>query len=100
MVAQIQDHKTSATAETYYKVRPLELLRVNHKKIEAWILEQAEIVFDGMNHAFCAKQLGHSIEMFQRIYSKWIDGEQNDRDMDRLDASLSPVYPLKQNKAP
>lgn len=25
---------------------PLELLRVHHKRIEAWILEQAGIVFD------------------------------------------------------
>jgi len=28
-----------------YKVRPLELLRVHHEKIEAWILERAGIVF-------------------------------------------------------
>ena len=27
-------------------LRPLELLRVHHEKIEAWILEQAGIVFD------------------------------------------------------
>ena len=46
VVAQIQGHKPSATAEKHYKVRPLELLRVHHEKIEAWILEQAEIVFD------------------------------------------------------
>jgi integrase len=46
VVAQIQGHKPSATAEKHYKVRPLELLRVHHAKIEAWILEQAGIVFD------------------------------------------------------
>jgi len=46
VVAQIQGHKPSATAEKHYKVRPLELLRVHHEKIEAWILEQAGIVFD------------------------------------------------------
>ena len=45
VVAQIQGHKPSATAEKHYKVRPLELLRVHHEKIEAWILEQAGIVF-------------------------------------------------------
>ena len=44
VVAQIQGHKPSATAEKHYKVRPLELLRVHHEKIEAWILEQAGIV--------------------------------------------------------
>lgn len=46
VVAQIQGHKPSATAEKHYKVRPLELLRVHHEKIESWILEQAGIVFD------------------------------------------------------
>jgi integrase len=46
VVAQIQGHKPSATAEKHYKVRPLELLRVHHEKIEAWMLEQAGVVFD------------------------------------------------------
>ncbi len=46
VVAQIQGHKPSATAEKHYKVRPLELLRVHHERIEGWILEQAGIVFD------------------------------------------------------
>ena len=46
VVAQVQGHKPSATAEKHYKVRPLELLRMHHEKIEAWILEQAGIVFD------------------------------------------------------
>ncbi|WP_343636857.1 integrase family protein [Roseateles sp.] len=43
VVAQIQGHKPSATAEKHYKRRPLDLLRVHHVKIEAWILEQAGI---------------------------------------------------------
>ena len=46
VVAQIQGHKPSATAEKHYTVRPLELLRVHHEKIERWLLEQAEIKFD------------------------------------------------------
>ena len=46
VVAQIQGHKPSATAEKHYKVRPLELLRVHHEKIEVWILEQAEVSFN------------------------------------------------------
>ena len=46
VVAQIQGHKPSATAEKHYTVRPLELLALHHEKIEAWILEQAGIVFD------------------------------------------------------
>ena len=45
VVAQIMGHKPSATAEKHYKVRPLDLLRMWHTKIEAWILEQAGITF-------------------------------------------------------
>jgi len=46
VVAQIQGHKPSATAEKHYKVRPLELLRVHHERIEAWVLEQAGVTFN------------------------------------------------------
>ena len=45
VVAQIMGHKPSATAEKHYTVRPLDLLRVHHEKIEAWILEQAGVSF-------------------------------------------------------
>ena len=43
IVAQIMGHKPSAIAEKHYRVRPLDLLRAWHTKIEAWILEQAGI---------------------------------------------------------
>lgn len=43
VVAQIQGHKPSALAEKHYRRRPLDLLRMWHVKIEAWILEQAGI---------------------------------------------------------
>ena len=46
VVAQIQGHKPSATAERHYRVRPLDLLRLHHEKFEAWILEQAGVKFD------------------------------------------------------
>ena len=43
IVAQVMGHKPSATAEKHYRVRPLDLLRMWHSKIEGWILEQAGI---------------------------------------------------------
>ncbi len=46
VVAQVMGHKPSATAEKHYTVRPLDLLRVHHEKIEAWILEQAGVSFE------------------------------------------------------
>ena len=44
----------------------------------------------GMTPALCAKQLGHSVEMFLRTYAKWIDGGQNALEMGRLEAALAP----------
>jgi integrase len=46
VVAQLMGHKPSATAEKHYTVRPLDLLRLHHEKIEAWILEQAAVQLD------------------------------------------------------
>ena len=52
-----------------------------------------------MTPAFCAKQLGYSVEMFLRTYAKWIDGGQNALEMNRLEAAiaanLSPIYPTR-----
>ncbi len=44
--AQIQGHAPQGVREQNYIRRPLDLLRLHHEKIEAWILEQAGIVFD------------------------------------------------------
>lgn len=43
VVAQIMGHKPSAIAEKHYRIRPLDLLRMWHIKVEGWILEQAGI---------------------------------------------------------
>ena len=43
VVAQIQGHKPSAIAEKHYRVRPLDLLRLWHQRIEDWILTEAGI---------------------------------------------------------
>lgn len=43
IAAQIQGHKPQGVREKHYIRRPLDLLRVWHVKIEAWILEQAGI---------------------------------------------------------
>lgn len=58
VVAQIQGHKPSATAEKHYKRRPLDLLRLHHERIEAWILEQAGIQFEAKQPATKLKVVG------------------------------------------
>tara|TARA_R110002073_G_scaffold331990_3_gene517320 strand:- start:1008 stop:1283 length:276 start_codon:yes stop_codon:yes gene_type:complete len=45
IAAQIQGHKPQGVREKHYIRRPLDLLRMWHVKIEAWILEQAGIKF-------------------------------------------------------
>ena len=44
--AQIQGHAPQGVREQNYIRRPLDLLRVHHERIEAWILEQANVTFD------------------------------------------------------
>jgi integrase len=43
VIAQIQGHKPSATVEKHYVDRPLDLLRMHHAKLEAWILAEARV---------------------------------------------------------
>jgi len=42
VVAQIMGHKPSAIAEKHYTVRPIDLLRHHHQKIEDWILKASD----------------------------------------------------------
>ena len=44
--AQIQGHAPQGVREQNYIRRPLDLLRVHHERIEAWILEQAGVTFE------------------------------------------------------
>jgi integrase len=46
ITSQIMGHRPSATAERHYKVRPLDLLRQWHDRLEAWILREAGIEFE------------------------------------------------------
>lgn len=45
IAAQIQGHAPQGVREQNYVRRPVDLLRMWHDKIEAWILEQADVTF-------------------------------------------------------
>lgn len=47
----------------------------------------------GVNPAFLAKQLGHSLKMFFEVYADWIHGDQDDREMAKIEAALVQVNP-------
>lgn len=51
VVAQIQGHKPSATAEKHYKRRPIDLLRKWHTKIEEFILNEAKVTIPKVKKA-------------------------------------------------
>jgi integrase len=40
-----------------------------------------KMLMAGMTPAFCAKQLGHSVEMFLRTCAKWIGGVQDAQEL-------------------
>lgn len=44
----------------------------------------------GRTPAWCAKQMGHSVEVFLRTYARWIDGDQDERELGALEEWLSP----------
>lgn len=45
----------------------------------------------GMKPAYCAGQLGHSIEMFLTTYARWVDGERNAQEQSRLEQFLGAI---------
>ncbi|MGO9994130.1 MAG: tyrosine-type recombinase/integrase [Steroidobacteraceae bacterium] len=45
VIAQIQGHKPSATAEKNYTRRPTDMLHMHHARLEAWILEQGGVAW-------------------------------------------------------
>lgn len=49
----------------------------------------------GMKPGFCAKQLGHSVKVFFSTYAKWIESEDDAREMGLLEASISPGSSLR-----
>ena len=60
-----------------------------------------EMLMAGMNPAFAAAQLGHSVEIFLGTYSKWLPGAADDIEMAKLTAkpSLSPADPQEKRRS-
>lgn len=45
----------------------------------------------GMTDAYCAAQLGHSVEMFHKKYAKWLNGDRNALEQSRLEQFLGAI---------
>lgn len=49
------------------------------------------MLMKGVNPAFAAKQMGHSVMMFFQVYSRWIDGAASEAEMAKLREVNKPV---------
>lgn len=67
----------------------LKRLGIRHRKAYATRHTYATMMLmAGLKPAFCAGQMGHSVEMFHRVYSKWIPGAGDAAEMAKLNSSL------------
>jgi len=47
----------------------------------------------GVNPAYMARQMGHSLEIFFKVYADWIDGDDDDREMIKIEQRISQFFP-------
>jgi integrase len=46
-------------------------------------------LMNGVNPAFMASQLGHSIEEFFKTYAKWVNGQQDDLQIGLIERAIN-----------
>jgi integrase len=51
------------------------------------------LLMSGVTPAYGARQMGHSVEMFLRTYTRWIDGGHNELELGKVEAMLSSPEP-------
>lgn len=74
----------------YYWAPTLQKLRIRYRKpYNTRHTYATMMLMAGMKPAFCAKQLGHDIKVFLETYSTWLDGDADDLEMQRLEASFT-----------
>lgn len=75
----------------YYWLPTLQFLRIRYRKpYNTRHTYATMMLMAGMKPAFCAKQLGHDIKVFLETYSTWLDGDADELEMNRLEASFLP----------
>lgn len=47
----------------------------------------------GVNPAYMANQLGHSVDMFFKVYSAWINSKQDQSEMEKIEGKLGETSP-------
>lgn len=87
-----EEYKTEKAQRAVF-TRALKKLGMRHRKAYNTRHTYATmLLMAGANPAFVASQLGHSVTMTLTVYSKWIQGEADQRELDKLD--LTPIAPF------
>ena len=47
-----------------------------------------------VNPAYMARQMGHSLEVFFKVYADWIDGEGDEREIAKLEDAIKKTIPI------
>jgi hypothetical protein len=50
-------------------------------------------LMSGARPAYMAAQLGHSLEVFYRDYAEWITGQDDDRELEKIEAQIDQTIP-------
>ena len=83
---------TRVQRETYWNPT-IKVLGLRHRTPYSTRHTRAtEMLMKGCKPAWCARQLGHSVEMFFRVYAKWIDGEDNGAELAKLEEGIRPDF--------
>ncbi len=59
-----------------------------HRSYNCRHAHATSLIMANGNHKWGSLQMGHSVEMFQKKYTKWIDGDQSEAEVARLEANL------------
>lgn len=83
---------TEASFRKVYWVPMLKALGIRYRRpYQCRHTYATVLLMAGRTPAWCAKQLGHSVEVFLRTYSKWIEGDADDREMAALESTIRPA---------
>jgi integrase len=84
----------------FYWVATLKRLGIRHRpQYNTRHTYATLMLMAGMKPAFCAGQMGHSVELFLRTYAKWIPGAGDQAEMAKLEDRIAAIPNLSPKQA-
>lgn len=90
--AKIAEHITStSTTDRYFKTALVKLGIRDRPQYNARHTYATLCLMSGMNPAFIAQQLGHSVQMLLSTYARWLNSSTDWHEMDKLGSAPKPA---------